>query len=79
MLLFSNQTSGLLNQRYLKKEYIWTFSHTDRHINNKEPNRKSFHARYNNSLGTQKMTKARNGKNQIFQNFCDWLLISFNF
>ena len=39
MFLFSNETSGLLNQRYLKKEYICPiliFFHADRHTNNKK-------------------------------------------
>ena len=43
------------------------FFHADRHINNTKTNRKSFRVRYNNSQGIQKMTKTRNGKNQIFQ------------
>ena len=48
MLLYSNQGSGLFNQRYPKKEYICPtliFFHAERHINNKEENRKSFHVR----------------------------------
>ena len=48
MLLYSNQVSGLFNQRYPKKEYICPtliFFHAERHINNKEANRKSFHVR----------------------------------
>ena len=39
MFLFSNETSGLFNQRYLKKEYICPiliFFHADRHTNNKK-------------------------------------------
>ena len=41
------------------------FFHVDRHINNKKTNKKFFHVRYNNSKGIKKMTKTRNGKNQI--------------
>ena len=43
MIILSNQASGLLDQRYLKKEYTYTililFSHAEIHINNKETNR----------------------------------------
>ena len=46
------------------------FFHADRHINDKKKkNRKFFHVRYNNSQGMQKMTRTRNGKKLIFQNF----------
>ena len=55
------------------------FFHADRHINNKETNRKSFHVRYNNSEDMQKMTKTRNGEKQIFQKLYQRPLISFGF
>ena len=55
------------------------FFHADRHTNNKKTNTKSFHAKYNNSQDIQKMTKARNDKNQIFEKLYQWSLISFGF
>ena len=61
--------------------FYFDFFHVDRHINNKKKtNRKTFHVRYNNSQGMQKMTKTRNGKHQIFQKLFQWpLMISFGF
>ena len=58
---------------------FFDFFHVDRHINNKKTNRKYFYVRYNYSQVMQKMTKTRNGKNQIFQKLYQWLLISFGF
>ena len=70
MLILTNQSSGLFNDRYFKKEYtctIFIFLHADRHINNRETNRQPFTVRYNNSQRMQKMTKTRNGKNLFFK------------
>ena len=83
MLLFSNQAAELFNQRYLKRKYIYPilifYMQIDIQITIKKTNRKSFHVRYNNSKGMQKLTKTRNGKNQIFQKLYQWPLISFGF
>ena len=46
--------------------YYFNFFPCRRHINNKEINGKPFVVRYNNSQDMQKMTKTKNGKNQIF-------------
>ena len=81
-MILANQPSGFFNQTYLKKECTCTiliFFHADRHINNKETNRKPFAVRYENSQGMQKMTKTRDGKNHIFKIVYHWLLIGFDF
>ena len=73
VILFNNPSqSGLwigqskVSQEGINMYYFDFLFHADRYKNNKETNGKPFVVRYNNSRGVKKMTKTRNGKNQLF-------------